>query len=82
MVQLWHCDTDRPYVLRDKVGVWFFWQKSQPYRLVGPIHKVALSPVLRCEVYTLGGSIRLFSGLLGDVPSSMRSYLHEVRVIF
>lgn len=81
MMKLWHCETDREHVVRDAGWLWCFWQKSKPYRISdSPALPVCFSDDCYCEVYTLGGEVRLYSGPLADVPFSLRSYLHEVRV--
>lgn len=75
-VVLYHADTGR-----DSGGVWYFWQNSKPYDIGGELHAVEVPLSSYCRVYTLGGSVLLYEGLLRYVPSEYIGYLSEV-VIF
>lgn len=64
----------------DGLGVWFFFQRSFPYKLDGVFERWIVPLDCRCEVFVIGGVDKVFEGLLSDVPIQCRSYLHEVRV--
>ena len=78
---LYRCNVERVFENRDILGTWYFWQKSFPYFLKGVLEICSVDIESRCEVYIIGGRDLVFSGVLKDVPSSLRSYLHEVRII-
>jgi hypothetical protein len=78
---LYRCEVNRPFYNRDNLGIWFFWQKAFPYRLGGVPESRIIDVESRCEVYVIGGRDLVFEGFLKDVPPSLRSYLHEVRIL-
>jgi hypothetical protein len=78
LIKLWHFQTKNK--VPDTGWIWCFWQSSPPYKLQGEYISCMVPVSSFCEVFALGGSDRLWSGLLSDVPSKFRSYLTEVRV--
>lgn len=64
----------------DNLGVWFFFQRSAPYKLDGVFERWIVPLDCRCEVFVIGGRDKVFEGQLFDVPLQYRSYLHEVRI--
>ena len=60
---------------------WFFWQKSQPYRIGSLAVRSFRLPVdMPAVVFALGGRRELWRGQLGEVPAELRCYLAEVCV--
>lgn len=78
LMRLWRFQTNNS--VPDSGWQWFFWQSSPPYKLKGAFGSFMVPSQSGCEVYSLGGRERLWSGVLADVPVKYRSYLTEVRV--